>query len=124
MWVIRLSAAAQNDIVQILIKSSEDFGAEARSRYERLIVAALRDIAEDPLRNGSVAREELGRGVRSFHLRNSRERSRDETGRVRVPRHFILYRCSELSIIGIGRVLHDAMEVQRHLPRHYGDEAG
>jgi toxin ParE1/3/4 len=34
----------------------------------------------------------------------------------------LLYRVARPDLIGVGRVLHDAMEVDRHLPSQYGDE--
>lgn len=94
----------------------------ARLRYERLLVTALRDVAAEPERAGSVGRLELGENVRSYHLRHSRERARHESGIVRHPRHFLLYRAARIDLIGVGRVLYDAMESERHLPANYGDE--
>lgn len=110
----RLSAAAQADLVDILAWTHENFGEAARKRYEALIIAALRDIAAQPDRAGSIERPELGVGVRSWHLRLSRERARTETGTVRRPRHFLIYRTGNGPVV-IGRVLHDAMELARHL---------
>ncbi|MCH9826759.1 MAG: type II toxin-antitoxin system RelE/ParE family toxin [Gammaproteobacteria bacterium] len=72
----RLSAAAQADLINILAWIHERFGESARERYEALVVAALRDIAAQPDRAGSIERPELGEGVRSWHLRLSRERAR------------------------------------------------
>ncbi|MBZ9844252.1 hypothetical protein [Mesorhizobium sp. CA5] len=84
-----------------------------------MLIAALRDIAADPERVGSIARADLGN--RSYHLRYSRDRARTEHGIVLRPRHFLLYRMT-LEVVGIGRVLHDAMELRRHLPESYGDD--
>ena len=114
MFRYRLSHSAQSDILDILAWSQEQFGESARTRYEALIVAALRDIAMQPDRPGSIERPELGAGIRSWHLRLSRERARTETGVVRQPRHFLIYR-PEPDLVVIGRVLHDAMELARHL---------
>lgn len=114
MMRYRLSAAAQDDIVDILAWTHEQFGDAARLRYEALLVTALRDIAKQPSRPGSIMRPELGDGVRSWHLRLSRERARTVDGIVHRPRHFLIYR-PENEIIVIGRVLHDAMELARHL---------
>lgn len=69
----RLSDAAQVDVVSILAWTHEQFGEAARLRYESLIVAALRDVATQPDRPRSIARPELGAGVRSWHLRLSRD---------------------------------------------------
>lgn len=118
----RLSSAAQADIIGILARTHEHFGAQARLRYERLIAVALRDIAADPERTGSIDRPEFGENVRSYHLRHSRDRARDESGVVRHPRHLLLYRLVHPGMIGVGRLLHDAMEIERHLPEDYPGE--
>lgn len=118
----RLSASARTDIVEILEWTHTQFGELARLRYELLLVIALRELAAEPERTGSVARPELGANVRSYHLRHSRDRARHESGVVRRPRHLLLYRFARSDLIGVGRVLHDAMEIERHLPPEYGDE--
>jgi toxin ParE1/3/4 len=110
----RLSDAAQDDVIDILAWTHEQFGEVARLRYESLIVAALRDVATQPDRPGSLARPELGAGVRSWHLRLSRNQARTSAGVVRRPRHFLIYRC-EPGMLVVGRVLHDAMELAQHL---------
>jgi toxin ParE1/3/4 len=110
----RLSEAAQGDVLSILAWTHEQFGEAARLRYQSLIVAALRDVAIQPDRPGSLARPELGAGVRSWHLRLSRDHVKPGGGVVRRPRHFFVYR-SEPSLLVVGRVLHDAMELARHL---------
>lgn len=118
----RLSATAEEDIIQLLVYTQERFGEVARQRYEALLLASLRDIAADPERPGSVDRPEFGDTVRSYHLRHSRDHGRTARGRVHRPRHLLLYRVARPGLIGIGRVLHDAMEAERHLPGGYGDD--
>ncbi|MEY2925583.1 MAG: hypothetical protein RL367_60 [Pseudomonadota bacterium] len=113
----RLAKAAQSDIVDILAWTQVSFGESARLRYELLLVTAFRDIAENPARPGSQARPELGEGVRSWHLRRSRDRACTDDGVVRRPRHFVIYRLADATVITIGRILHDAMELERHLPK-------
>ncbi len=114
MFRYRLSEAAQGDVLSILAWTHEQFGEAARLRYESLIVAALRDVANQPDRPGSLARPELGAGVRSWHLRLSRDHVKPGVEVVRRPRHFLVYR-SEPALVVVGRVLHDAMELARHL---------
>lgn len=114
MALYRLSESAQADLLDIFFWTHTQFGELARQRYEALIVTALRDIAEQPARVGSVERPELGDGVRSWHLSLSRERARTASGMVRHPRHFLLYRL-EGDVVAVGRVLHDSMELSRHL---------
>ncbi|MCL2455132.1 MAG: type II toxin-antitoxin system RelE/ParE family toxin [Micrococcales bacterium] len=108
----RLSQAAQADILQILAWSSTQFGQAARERYQALIAAALRDIAERRDGPGSTARPELGPGVLTWHLRQSRARSTG--GNVHRPRHFVVFRIDTDTVI-VGRVLHDSMELRHHL---------
>lgn len=118
----RLSLIAQEDIVQILAHTEQQFGDMARRRYELLLVTCLRDLASDPERIGSTARPEFGLAVSSYHLRHSRNRARAQDSLVRRPRHLLLYRAMRGDMIGIGRVLHDSMEIELHLPSQYGDE--
>ena len=68
-----------------------------------------------------MCRPELEAGVRSYHLHNSRERARSLGGFIRRPRHLLLYRVLAADLIGIGRLLHDAVELERHLPRDCGE---
>jgi toxin ParE1/3/4 len=110
----RLSDAAQADVIDLLAWSQEQFGEVARLRYESLIVAALRDVASQPDRPGSIKRPELGAGVRSWHLRLSRDHLGAGAAVARMPRHFLIYRF-EPGLLVVGRVLHDAMELARHL---------
>lgn len=109
----RLSGAAQVDLVEILAWTHGQFGEEARKRYEALIITALRDIASNPTRPGSLERPELGENVRSWHLNLSRDRARTGGGTVRRPRHFLIYRLDH-GVVLVGRVLHDAMELTLH----------
>lgn len=110
----RLSQAAQGDVLSLLGWTHEQFGEAARLRYESLIVAALRDVASQHDRPGSLARPELGAGVRTWHLRLSRDHVEPGVEVVRRPRHFLVYRAEPAQVV-VGRVLHDAMELARHL---------
>jgi toxin ParE1/3/4 len=122
MAVYRLARTAREDIVDLLAWTERNFGEIARLRYERLLVTAFRDIAAEPGRTNSIARPELGENVRSYHLRHSRERARTQHGIVICPRHLLLYRHARADLVGIGRILHDAMEIGRHLPQEFGDD--
>jgi toxin ParE1/3/4 len=122
MAFYRLARAAEADIIDLLAWTEQNLGGIARLRYEHLLVTAFRDIAGEPERINSIARPELGENVRSYHLRHSRERARTEQGLVVRPRHLVLYRFARADLIGIGRVLHDAMEIEQHLPHEFGDE--
>lgn len=108
----RLTHTAQADIVSILAWSRERFGPEASKRYEALIATAIRDAAERREEVGHRPRPELGGGVFSWHLAQSRTRS--PGGAVHRPRHFLICR-RDGDLLVVGRVLHDATELRRHL---------
>jgi toxin ParE1/3/4 len=115
---------ARNDIREALIWSRERFGENAAGRYRDLIRQALVDLAADPERPGSAERRELARGIRTYHLVFSRDRVGGAAGVVRRPRHFVVYRCWDGDRIEIVRVLHDARELELHLPGEAGSDAG
>ena len=114
-----LSPAAENDIASILAWTHEHFGEQARLRYEGLLVQSVVDIAEDPQRIGSAVRQEVSPLVRTYHLWYSRQHVDESVGRVRSPRHFLLYRVNDKHEVEIGRVLHDSMDLPSQLPNEY-----
>jgi len=112
----RLTHAAQADIASILSWSDEQFGEEGCKRYEALIATAMRGAASPTGDLGHTPRPELGDGVLSWHL--SQRRAHSPGGRVRRPRHFLICR-RDGDVLVIGRVLHDAMDLRRHVdPQH------
>ncbi|AMV31531.1 Plasmid stabilization system protein [Pirellula sp. SH-Sr6A] len=119
MPLVVLAPAAEEDIVRILAWSHEHFGEQARLRYEALLTQAIVDIAEDPERVGSVPREELATGARTYHSWHSRQRIAKSVGTVGTPRHFLLLRITAEGQIEIGRVLHDSMDLASNLPEVY-----
>ena len=110
-----LSPHARRDLQETLRWTLDKFGRDAVLRSEDLILAALRDIEEDVARPGSLERGDLRPGIRSYHLRFSRNRTRSPLGIVKNPRHFIIYRPRQ-RCIDILRILHDGRDLQRHLP--------
>lgn len=110
---------ARSDIREALIWSQERFGESAAARYRALLKQALRDIAADPERPGSKERPDLARGIRTYHLFFSRDRARSDLGIVKKPRHFLVYRRRGEDVIDVVRVLHDARDLERHLPEEY-----
>jgi len=119
MWHYVLSPAAQRDIRAILVWTHERFGERGRMRYELLLVQAIHDVAESPYRTGVQARPEIADTARTYHLRHSRDRVNPPEDRVHKPRHFLLFRVTESGRVEIGRVLHDQMDIQQHLPDEY-----
>lgn len=115
----RLSPSAERDLEEILRWTHRQFGETARLRYEALLVQAILDIAANSERAGCLARPELSADAFTYHLAYSRDRVVKSTGRVNRPRHFLLCRISPDGCLEIGRVLHDSMDLPRHLPPDY-----
>lgn len=113
--VIDFSVLARNDIADILDHSAERFGQSARRRYALLLEIAFEDLGLDPLRAGTQERPELGDGIRIYHIRHSRKRAGESDGAVGAPRHLIAFRRPSPDRLLIVRVLHDAMDMARHL---------
>lgn len=65
---------------------------------------------------GSVSRQDISYSVMTYHLWNSRNHVEGVVGRVRRPRHFLVFRMTNDGQIEIGRVLHDSMDVSSHIP--------
>ncbi len=114
-----LSSLAERDIAELLEWSHRHFGEKIRLRYEALLTQAIMDVVNYPERPGSQDRREIAPGTRTYHLRYSRDRVKRSLGRVRQPRHFLLYRLVEGGLVEIGRVIHDGMDLDRHLPEDY-----
>ena len=109
----RLSGPAKADLSAILRTSETRHGREARSRYRGLLAAAMRRVAGDPQGRLTLDRGELLAGLRSLHIRHSRDESREAP--VGEPVHVIFYRAVEPGLVEIVRVLHDRMEPSRHM---------
>ena len=104
---------ARADLLEIESYTLHTYGDLAAIAYSNLIQQALADIRENPELLGSSARPEIRGDLRSYHTALSRKRSAPP---VKKPRHFILYFEAKDDEVVISRVLHDARDIQRHIP--------
>ena len=74
--------------------------------YRRTLIAALTSLHEGPILPDSKARDEIQPGLRSLHVARRGRRGR----------HFVLYRSDEIGTVDVLRILHDTMDLARHLP--------
>jgi toxin ParE1/3/4 len=114
-----IAPKARSDIVSILAWTEENFGPQTLKRYGKLIATAIEEVADNPELAGSSKRPEIADHCRTYHLYFSRKSAGRAGDRIRNPRHFLLYRVTESNVVEIGRVLHDSMELQTHLPEEY-----
>lgn len=105
-WRVRLGAAAELDFANILKWTTASFGARQSRLYRDTLVRAIGELADGPYVVGSKARDEIMRGLRTLHVARHSRRGR----------HFLLYRVAPGGLIEIVRILHDSMDLQRHLP--------
>lgn len=115
-----ISPAALGDIEDVLRWSREEWGEQASTRYEALLARAILDITSNPDLPGSSGRPEIAPTARTYHLADSRTHVPKLTGRVKRPRHILLYRTRPEDVVEIGRVLHESMDLAEHLPDEYG----
>lgn len=116
MRALDLTLFAEADLAAVFRHSEEIFGARARRRYETILGIALDDLKADPCCLGSLGRPELGPGTRIYHLRHCRARAKSSGDGIGNPRHLLVYEFDDERILVL-RVLHDAMDLARHLPR-------
>lgn len=109
---LRFSKRAVRDIEGILAHTLQEFGEGQYEEYKELIRAALADVAADPNRPTARRRPELHADARTFHIARPGKDAR----------HFLLYRVSGDRFVDIGRLLHDSMDLRRHLPKGFGSE--
>ncbi len=108
-WTVRLTAAAEADFGEILRWTVDQFG-EAQARiYAETISAALNDLAAGPAIVGARKRDDILKGIFTLHVARKGRKGR----------HFVMFRVGRApnrEVIEVLRLLHDAMDLQRHLP--------
>lgn len=108
-WSVRVSAAAEADLQGILRWTLEHFGAAQARVYSETLAAALEALAAGPTVVGARARNDIYKGLFTLHVAR----------RGRKGRHFVIFRFGRdqgREVVEVLRVLHDAMDLPRHLP--------
>jgi len=105
-WTVQLSATAEADHDEILRWTATRFGPVQATSYGDLLATTLARLERGPLIAGVRQRDEIDAGVRTLHVG-------------RPGRHVILFRIgSERDrTIDVLRILHDAMDLARHVRR-------
>jgi toxin ParE1/3/4 len=114
-WRVRLSEPARADIREIFRWTADRFGEAQANAYGDIILAALDALRRGPKIVGVRARPDIARGLYTLHVSRNRRRGR----------HIVLFRLGQDSgqlIIVVGRILHDSMDIARHLPSDIAEE--
>lgn len=108
-WTVRLTAAAEADFAQILHWTVDQFGDAQARVYADTLSAALDDLSAGPTVVGVKRRDDILKGIFTLHVARKGRKGR----------HFVMFRLGRapnVDVIEVLRLLHDAMDLQRHLP--------
>jgi toxin ParE1/3/4 len=105
-WRVRLGAVAELDFANIVKWTADKFGARQSRIYRDALLQAIGELADGPDAAGSKNRDEILPGLRTLHVAR----------RGRHARHFLIYRFAAGNVVEVLRILHDRMELTRHLP--------
>jgi toxin ParE1/3/4 len=105
VWKVRLGHQAERDFVDILHPTVRTFGEGQASTYAETIALAIEALEGGPDILGARPREDIQPGIRTLHVARQ-----GRTGR-----HFVVFRAAG-SDIDVLRLLHDSMDLPRHLP--------
>jgi toxin ParE1/3/4 len=105
-WHVRLATQAEQDLLYITLWTTENFGEQQAEQYAETIALAIEALHDGPEILGAKVRNDIGPGIRTIHVAR----------RGRKGRHFVAFSASEGNIINVLRLLHDSMDLAKHLP--------
>ncbi len=108
-WTVNLSSAAEADFRQILRWTLDNFGQTQARIYAETLSSALKALSTGPNIIGVKQRSEIGANICSLHVAQNGRKGR----------HFVMFRISrsqEKNVIDVLRLLHDNVDLERHLP--------
>ena len=106
-WDVRLTDAALSDYREILLWTDDYFGERQARVYSEVIEDALTALMDGPACRDVKARDDVSPGLFSLHVARNKHKGR----------HIIAFRVEhQQNVVRILRILHDSMEIERHLP--------
>jgi toxin ParE1/3/4 len=113
----RLSRAAEDDLVDILTWSQDQFGELIQERYQALLFTAFDDIARNPA-DPLISWKALKSGRAGiYHISHSKAHVPDPPGKVGDPRHSVVFIQGDDGVVLIVGFIHDSMLMPRALQR-------
>jgi toxin ParE1/3/4 len=108
VWRVRLAEQAERDLLGITLWTFENFGAQQAENYAQTLSLAIEALHDGPEVLGATVRDDLGLGVRTLHVARQGRNAR----------HFVVFRTATEpeQTIEVLRLLHDSMDLARHLP--------
>jgi toxin ParE1/3/4 len=111
-WKVRLSEAAQLDFDELYLWTLERFGADQADSYRRLVLDALISLEGGPTTVDVKSHAEIPRHLKTFDVARKGKKGR----------HVIVFDASMSRRIQVLRILHDAMDLPRHLNDDHEDD--
>jgi toxin ParE1/3/4 len=108
-WTVRLTKTAESDYQSIVAWTLTMFGDLQARIYADTLSAALVALTAGPTTVGANERSEIGKGIFTLHVARGGHKGR----------HFVLFRVGpgkRQRHIEVLRLLHDAMDLTRHIP--------
>ena len=108
-WKVLLTATAKADFQGILAWTVARFGETQARAYAQTLSAALEALTAGPTAVGAKDRTDIAQGLFNLHVARKGRKGR----------HFVLFRIGQVrgrEAIEVLRILHDGVDLQRHLP--------
>ncbi len=105
-WSVHLSETAETDFREIIRWTAERFGSQQADSYAKWLVSTLTRLTDGPELAGAKARDDIMDGLYTLHMGTK-------------GRRFVLFRTTGTDrhrCVEVLRILHEAMELRRHLP--------
>jgi toxin ParE1/3/4 len=104
-WTVRLGRQAEQDYVEIVHWTKRSFGEVQARNYSESISLAIQALKDGPDILGSKLRDEIEPGIKTLHVARSGRKGR----------HLVVFRVGSKQTIDVLRLLHDSMDLPRHL---------
>ncbi len=108
-WDVRLTDAAEADFCSVIDWTMNRFGKEQAEIYAGVVTAAIEALSDGPGIIGVKHRQDVKDGVYTLSVSRSGHKGR----------HLIAFNLGgedEPQAIYVLRILHDSMDIERHLP--------
>jgi toxin ParE1/3/4 len=106
VWAVRLAEKAEHDLLDALVWTTDQFGALQADDYLQTLTLALEALTDGPNIVGSKVRDDIELGIRTLHVARLGRKGR----------HLVVFRFADGQVIDVIRLLHDSMDLAKHLP--------
>jgi toxin ParE1/3/4 len=106
-WHIRLADQAEQDLLDIIRWTNENFGVRQAEHYAETIALAIEALHDGPEILGAKLRDDIAEGIHTLHVARQGRKGR----------HFVAFSVSEGHIINVLRLLHDSMNLTKYLSK-------